>query len=43
MALLSNSATLLGKELRTEFRSRELLTTTMVFILVVADPVQLRD
>lgn len=35
MGLLSNSATLLGKELRTEFRSRELLTTTIVFILVV--------
>src|ERR1700674_5477784 len=35
MALLSNTATLLGKELRTEFRSRELLTTTVVFILVV--------
>src|SRR5437867_11914031 len=35
MALLSNAAVLLGKELRTEFRSRELLTTTVVFILVV--------
>jgi len=35
MALLSNTATLLGKELRTEFRSRELLTTTSVFILIV--------
>jgi heme exporter protein B len=35
MALLSNTATLLGKELRTEFRSRELLTTTVVFILIV--------
>lgn len=35
MNLLSNTATLLGKELRTEFRSRELLTTTVVFILVV--------
>src|SRR5208282_2897351 len=35
MALLSNTATLLGKELRTEFRSRELLTTTIVFILIV--------
>ena len=35
MALLSNTAVLLGKELRTEFRSRELLTTTGVFILVV--------
>jgi heme exporter protein B len=35
MALLSNTAVLLGKELRTEFRSRELLTTTVVFILVV--------
>lgn len=35
MSLLSNTGTLLGKELRTEFRSRELLTTTIVFILVV--------
>jgi heme exporter protein B len=35
MPLLSNAAVLLGKELRTEFRSRELLTTTVVFILVV--------
>src|SRR5277367_3740367 len=35
MALLSNTGALLGKELRTEFRSRELLTTTAVFILVV--------
>jgi heme exporter protein B len=35
MNLFSNTATLLGKELRTEFRSRELLTTTVVFILVV--------
>ena len=35
MSLLSNAAVLLGKELRTEFRSRELLTTTVVFILVV--------
>jgi heme exporter protein B len=35
MALLSNTAVLLGKELRTEFRSRELLTTTAVFILIV--------
>jgi heme exporter protein B len=35
MALLSNTTVLLGKELRTEFRSRELLTTTVVFILVV--------
>ena len=35
MSLLSNAAILLGKELRTEFRSRELLTTTAVFILVV--------
>ena len=35
MALVSNTATLLGKELRTEFRSRELLTTTSVFILIV--------
>ena len=35
MALLGNAAVLLGKELRTEFRSRELLTTTVVFILMV--------
>jgi heme exporter protein B len=35
MSLFSNTAVLLGKELRTEFRSRELLTTTAVFILVV--------
>jgi heme exporter protein B len=35
MSLLANTATLLGKELRTEFRSRELLITTIVFILMV--------
>jgi heme exporter protein B len=35
MSLLPNAAVLLGKELRTEFRSRELLTTTLVFILIV--------
>ena len=35
MSLFSNTAVILGKELRTEFRSRELLTTTVVFILVV--------
>jgi heme exporter protein B len=35
MSLFSNTSVLLGKELRTEFRSRELLTTTVVFILVV--------
>ena len=35
MALLSNAGILLGKELRTEFRSRELLTTTVVFILTI--------
>jgi heme exporter protein B len=35
MSLLSNTSALLGKELRTEFRSRELLTTTVVFILIV--------
>jgi len=35
MSLLVNTATLVGKELRTEFRSRELLTTTVVFNLVV--------
>jgi heme exporter protein B len=35
MALLSNAAVLLGKEVRTEFRSRELLSTTIVFVLIV--------
>jgi heme exporter protein B len=35
MSLLSNTSILLGKELRTEFRSRELLTTTIVFVLIV--------
>jgi heme exporter protein B len=35
MSLLSSTNALLGKELRTEFRSRELLTTTIVFILMV--------
>lgn len=35
MSLFSNASVLLGKELRTEFRSRELLTTTIVFILIV--------
>ena len=35
MSLFSNTAVLLSKELRTEFRSRELLMTTVVFILVV--------
>ena len=35
MATLADTTVLLGKELRTEFRSRELLTTTVVFILVV--------
>ena len=35
MALLSNTVVLLDKELRTEFRSRELLTTTVVFILTI--------
>jgi len=35
MALLSNAAALLGKEVRTEFRSRELLGTTIVFVLIV--------
>jgi len=35
MSLLSNTSALLGKEVRTEFRSRELLTTTVVFILMV--------
>jgi len=35
MALLLNAAVLLGKEVRTEFRSRELLSTTIVFVLIV--------
>src|SRR5271165_881983 len=35
MSLLANTGVLLGKELRTEFRSRELLMTTVVFILMV--------
>ena len=35
MSLLSSTTALLGKELRTEFRSRELLTTTVVSILMV--------
>ena len=35
MALVSNAATLFGKEVRTEFRSRELLSTTIVFVLIV--------
>ena len=35
MALLVNTAVLLGKELRTEYRSRELVTTTLVFILLI--------
>jgi heme exporter protein B len=35
MSLLANTSVLLGKELRTEFRSRELLTTTIVFVLIV--------
>ena len=35
MSLVSNTTVLLGKELRTEFRSRELLSTTVVFILIV--------
>lgn len=35
MSLLSNSSALLGKELRTEFRSRELLTTTVIFVLII--------
>src|SRR5260370_9953262 len=33
--MLSHTTALLGNELRTEFRSRELLTTTVVFILIV--------
>jgi heme exporter protein B len=35
MSPIPNASVLFGKELRTEFRSRELLTTTFVFILIV--------
>src|SRR5213596_3366306 len=35
MALLQNAGVLLEKELRAELRSRELVTTTVVFILMV--------
>lgn len=35
MALARPTAVLLGKELQTEFRTRELLTTTVVFVLMV--------
>ncbi len=35
MRLFSNTATLVAKEIQTEFRSRELLTTTIVFVLIV--------
>lgn len=35
MALARPTAILLGKELQTEFRTRELLTTTVVFVLMV--------
>src|SRR5215468_11070749 len=35
MSILGDTTVLLEKELRTEFRSRELLTTTVVFILVI--------
>lgn len=35
MSLFSNTTVLLGKELRTEFRSRELLTTTVIFVLMI--------
>jgi heme exporter protein B len=35
MSLFANTTVLLGKELRTEFRSRELLTTTVIFVLMV--------
>jgi heme exporter protein B len=35
MSLLSNTSVLLRKELQTEFRSRELLTTTIVFVLIM--------
>jgi heme exporter protein B len=35
VALLRPTTILLGKELRSEFRTRELLTTTLVFVLTV--------
>src|SRR6201984_3501222 len=35
MALLQNAAVLLGKEVRTQLRARELLSTTIVFVLIV--------
>src|SRR5215475_6268709 len=35
MAMVSNAAALFGKEVRTEFCSRELLSTTIVFVLIV--------
>src|SRR5580692_3557577 len=35
MALARPAAILLSKELRTEFRTRELLATTLVFVLIV--------
>jgi ABC-type transport system involved in cytochrome c biogenesis permease component len=35
MSLAHSTATILAKELRTEFRSRELLGTTVVFVLIV--------
>ena len=35
MRLFSNTAVLLGKELLTEFRSRELLTGSIVFVIIV--------
>src|SRR6202161_4677967 len=35
MSLTRSTATILAKELRTEFRSRELLGTTVVFVLIV--------
>jgi heme exporter protein B len=35
MSVLANTTILLDKEVRTEFRSRELLTTTVIFVLMV--------
>src|SRR5712692_3970929 len=35
MSFSHSTATILAKELRTEFRSRELLGTTVVFVLIV--------
>ena len=36
MSLVRSTGTILAKEIRTEFRSRELLGTTFVFVLIVS-------